>query len=205
MKVYRIKVGGKTGEGEPVHLSPWTFEVPQIRGIVEKWLHGEVLNACAGETKLNHDGPIHRNDIDTDRSADTHYDVRGIDEHLENERFDTVVFDPPYTKEMAERHYNGNHIGRKWEPRGSIANVTASGGHVLSFGYNSDGFDGWTGWERIATYYFRTPNFSGFDIALSIDRKGGSAPIVGNVPELTEQATLDCDTDGGEIEQVMAE
>ena len=104
MTVYRIKIGGKTGNGDSVHLSPWTFEVPQIKDIVKKWLYGEVLNACAGKTKLNHDGPVHRNDIDTDRSADTHYDVRKIDEHLENERFDTVVFDPPYTKEMAERH-----------------------------------------------------------------------------------------------------
>jgi len=195
--VDRIKIGGKTGDGDPVHLSPWTFEVPQIKEIVEQWLHGEVLNACAGKTKLDHDGAIHRNDIDPDRDADTHYDVREIDEHLKHERFDTVVFDPPYTKEMAERHYNGNHIGRKWEPRGSIANVTAPGGHVLTFGYNSDGFDGWTGWERIATYYFRTPNYSGFDIALCVDRKGGSAPIVRDVPELTEQATLDFATDWG--------
>jgi len=197
MTVDRIKIGGRTEDGEAVHLSPWTFEVPQIREIVEKWLSGEVLNACAGKTKLDHDGPIHRNDINPDHDADTHHDVREIDQHLEQNRFDTVVFDPPYTKEMADWHYEGNHIGRKWEPRGSIANVTAPGGHVLTFGYNSDGLDGWDGWERIATYYFRTPNWSGYDIALSVDRKGGAAPIAGDVPELTEQTTLVPATDGG--------
>jgi len=196
MTVERIKIGGKTEDGEPVHLSPWTFEVPQIREIVEKWLAGEVLNACAGKTKLDHDGPITRNDIDEDRDVDTHVDVREVDEHFDRDRFDTVVYDPPYTAEMAERPYDGYHVGRKWEARGAIANVTAPGGRVLTFGYNSDGLGGWDGWQRVATYYFRTPNWSGYDISLSVDRKGGSAPVAGEVPELTEQTTLVAATDG---------
>lgn len=190
MTVERIKIGGRTESGDPIHLSPWTFEVPQIRQTVERWLHGRVLNACAGKNELAHDGPVHRNDIDPDRSADTHHDVREIDDHLGHDQFDTVVFDPPYSKEMADAHYNGNHVGRPWEPRGAIANVTAPGGHVLTLGYNSDGLDGWDGWERVATYYFRTPNWSGHDIALAVDRKGGSAPVAGEVPDPTEQATL---------------
>lgn len=198
MTVERVKIGGKTDDGDPVFFTPWTFEVPQIREVVEWWLSGTVLNACAGKTKLDHDGPVHRNDIDPDRDADTHHDVRDLDEHLAHNQFETVVFDPPYSAEMAERHYNGHNIGRKWEPRGAIANLTAPGGHVLTFGYNSDGFEGWTGWERVATYYFRTPNFSGYDIALAVDRKGGSAPVVGEVPELTEQTTLSAAADGGD-------
>jgi hypothetical protein len=52
-KVERITIGGTKQDGEPVHLSPWTFEVPQIRSIVEDWLSGEVLNACSGKTKLD--------------------------------------------------------------------------------------------------------------------------------------------------------
>jgi len=194
MTVERIKIGGKTDDGDPVHLSPWTFEVPQIRRLVESWLAGEVLNACAGKTRLSHDGPIVRNDLDPDRDVDTHYDVCTLDEQFAHGRFDTVVFDPPYTAEMADRHYDGHHIGRTWEPRGAIANVTAPGGHVLTFGYNSDGLEGWDGWERMATYYIRTPNWSGNDIVLAVDRKGGSAPVAGDVPEPTEQTRL---TDGG--------
>ena len=196
MTVQRIKIGGKDDDGNPVHLSPWTFEVPQIRRLVERWCAGEVLNACAGKTRLDHDGPVHRNDVDRDRDVDTHHDVCEIDDKLGHDRFGTVVFDPPYTAEMADRHYNGHHIGRSWEPRGAIANVTAPGGHVLTFGYNSDGLEGWDGWERIATYYIRTPNWSGADIALAVDRKGGSAPVAGDIPEPTEQATL-IETDGG--------
>lgn len=188
--VERIKIGGKTGDGDPVHLSPWTFEVPQIRSLVERWLCGDVLNVCAGQVHLDHDGPVHRNDIDEDRDADTHIDARAVDEEFAHGQFDTVVYDPPYTAEMADRHYNGHHVGRAWEARGAIANVTAPGGIVLSFGYSSDGLDGWDGWTRRATYYFRTPNWSGGDIALSVDRKGGSAPVAGDVPELTEQTRL---------------
>ena len=189
--VERVKIGGRDRNGDAVHLSPWTFETPQIRSIVERWCAGRVLNACAGKTRLDYNGPVHRNDRDRDRDVDTHYDVREIDDHLPAEHFETVVFDPPYSAEMADEHYNGTHIGRSWEPRGALANVTAAGGIVLSFGYNSDGFDGWDGWERLATYYIRTPNWSGREICLSVNRKGGSAPVAGDRPALHEQARME--------------
>lgn len=198
MVVERIKIGGKDTNGEPIYLTPWTFEVPQIRQLVESWLEGDVLNACAGKTELRHEGDVIRNDIDEDRDVDTHYDVREIDEYFEYSRFDTVVYDPPYTAEMADNHYDGNHIGHSWEPRGSIANVVADGGVVLSFGYNSDGYDGWVGWERLATYYIRTPCYSGHDIALSVDRKTGAAPELDERVSLTEQTTISAAVDGGQ-------
>src|SRR6056297_1529565 len=53
----------------------WTFQSNKIREWVEERLQGRVLNACAGRTKLVHDGEIVRNDIDEERDADLHVDV----------------------------------------------------------------------------------------------------------------------------------
>jgi len=177
--VERERIGGKTPDGDPAYLSPWTFEAPQVRDALREYLRGTVLNACAGETELPYSGTVHRNDVDPGRWADTHHDVRELDEHL-SERFEVVVYDPPYSKELAQEHYRGHHVGRPWEARPALAALTAVGGDVICFHFSSDGLEGWDGWRRIETRYFNTPNLSGGDLAMTVDRK-----VVG------EQATLD--------------
>lgn len=167
----RRSIGGRLEDGSPAYLSPWTFEVPQIRDELANWLRGRVLNACAGETRLPYDGPVHRNDADPERPADTHHDVRNLDDRLDADPFDVVVYDPPYSQEHAERHYNDHHVGRDWEARSALEALTTTGGLVVGFAFNSDGFEGYDGWERVETVYFRTPNMSGGDVAMAIDRK----------------------------------
>lgn len=169
--VERINIGGRFPDGSPVYLTPWTFEVPQIRDEINEHLSGRILNACAGKTRVEHDGPVVRNDIDPARDADLHVDVRDIDRAVEPESFDTVLFDPPYDADNADKHYNGHHIGRPWEPRDALEAVTAPGGVVVGFGWNSDGFDGYDGWRRERTVYFRTPNMNGADVCMTVDRK----------------------------------
>jgi hypothetical protein len=65
-----------------VNSNKWTFEDVKVKKWVENQLNGTVLNACAGETKLHHNGPIHRNDVNPDRPADTHHDVRKLPDVL---------------------------------------------------------------------------------------------------------------------------
>lgn len=153
------KVGGKHPDGTPIAIGPWTFEAPQVRRVVESYLTGRVLNACAGKTRLDHDD-VHRNDVDPDREADTHHDVRELDQYLPPESFDVVVFDPPWDKEQAEEHYHGHHVGKggaggMLPARTAIANLTAPGGRVLSFGWNSFGLESFVGWEREAVHLFQ--------------------------------------------------
>ena len=166
-------IGGKHPDGTPIALGPWTFETPQVRRVVESYLTGSVLNACAGKTHLSHDD-IHRNDLDDCRDADTHFDVCTLDESLPVESFDVVVFDPPFDSDQAAEHYDGNTVGRGpsgglWAARDALANLTAPGGRVLSVGWNSVGLQHKDDFEREAIHLFQRVQKP--DVVLVVDRK----------------------------------
>lgn len=94
--------------------SKWTFEDKTIRNWVESHFSpGDViLNACAGKTRLTPPpgGRIVRNDINEDREADLHVDVAELAAHLEEESFDLILSDPPWTLYQANLRYEGNHV-----------------------------------------------------------------------------------------------
>lgn len=167
------RIGGRREDGSGCAIGPWTFETPQVREVVEDLLEGEVLNACAGKTKLNHHEPIHRNDVDENRDADTHIDVCTLDERLD-ERFDTVVYDPPFDKDQADEHYNGHHIGRGpsgevWSAKRSVAQLTRPGGIAISVGWNSIGLEPMDGWTKEEIHIFQRGSQLS-DVLLSVDR-----------------------------------
>lgn len=88
----------------------WTFESPVVRNWAESHLDGRVLNACAGKTRLAHDGDIVRNDLDSEIEADTHLDVAELAAHYPAESFDTIVFDPPWSTYQSNLRYDGRHV-----------------------------------------------------------------------------------------------
>lgn len=166
-------IGGKHPDGTPISLGPWTFECPQVRRVVESYLEGRVLNACAGKTKLQHE-PVHRNDLDERRDADTHHDVTELDRHLPAECFDVCAFDPPFDPDQAAEHYDGHKVGRGpsggiWKARDALARLTAPGGRVLSIGWNSVGLQYKDGFERETVHLFQRVQKP--DVVLVVDRK----------------------------------
>lgn len=92
-----------------VHLR-WTFQDDKIREWVMEHTEGTVLNACAGEYRLSHDGQIIRNDIDDTKVADYHVDVARLPALIEKEQFDTIIFDPPWSMYQANMRYDGRHV-----------------------------------------------------------------------------------------------
>jgi len=90
-----------------VNSEKWTFQDNTVRKWVQDRLDGRVLNACAGETQLKHDSEIIRNDINTDRPASLHVDVKEIDKHVEGESFDSIVYDPPWSVFQVNDKYEG--------------------------------------------------------------------------------------------------
>ncbi|GGL57846.1 hypothetical protein [Halocalculus aciditolerans] len=166
-------IGGRHPDGTPISLGAWTFETPQVRDVVECYLTGDVLNACAGKTHLSHP-TIHRNDLDDRRDADTHHDVRDLDDYLPAESFDVVVFDPPFDGEQAREHYDGRTVGRGpsggiWAARKALGRLTCPGGRVLSVGWNSVGLSHLNDFEREAVHLFQRPQKP--DVFLTVDRK----------------------------------
>ena len=115
----------------------WTFQCPAVRKWVEKRLSGKVLNACAGETQLSHNDKIHRNDVNEDRPANTHYNLKELHKHIDGP-FDTVVYDPPWSVFQVNDKYEGrgqDTIKQSTLMARAIDDLTESGSVVLSFGY----------------------------------------------------------------------
>lgn len=150
-----VSNGGRDTDGSPLMLSRWTFQYAPARSFVEKRLEGRVLNACAGQTALNHDGEIVRNDLNPDRDADTQHDVSEIADHFPVEAFDTVVFDPPFDEKQAETKYDGLHASDVYSALTQFNELVRPGGLTICFGWNSWGMRSFGAFERVETVLFQ--------------------------------------------------
>lgn len=150
-----VSNGGRDADGSARMLSRWTFEYTPARRFVEERLQGRVLNACAGKTKLNHDGEIVRNDLNPDRDADTQHDVAEIADHFESGSFDTAVFDPPFDEKQAETKYDGLHAKDVYAALEQFNELVRPGGLVICFGWNSWGMRSFGAFERVDTVLFQ--------------------------------------------------
>lgn len=85
----------------------------------------------------------HRNDIDPDTKAIDHIDALEWLKQQDDIFFDAVIFDPPFSKIMAERKYEAGHVNIYTVPGyvskcfKEITRILKPGGRVLMFGYNS--------------------------------------------------------------------
>jgi len=139
-----------------VQPNRWTFQSKKIRRWVEKHPRGRVLNACAGKTHPTHDHEIVRNDIDADRDADLHVDVCEISNHLADEPFDTVVYDPPFTAYQATRAYDGREVGDDGVAKQEFDRLLKPGGRVIQLGYSTTCMPMTLGYPRQAVAVFNT-------------------------------------------------
>lgn len=159
-----MRVLENTDKGEPdfpikyycVQPNKWTFQSDKIREWVESHLEGDVLNACAGKTKLNHERKIHRNDINPERDADTHYDVLELTEWLEPNSFDTVVYDPPFSKAQADSTYDGISVTDEGKAMRVFDQLLRPGGKVVKFGFSTTGMPGELDYVRKEVAIFNT-------------------------------------------------
>lgn len=136
-----------------VQPNRWTFAEDKIRKWVEQRLRGRVLNACAGKTRLAHDHEIVRNDLDDDRDADLHVDVCEITEHFDAGSFDTIVYDPPFSENQANRSYeleDGEAVvaGNDAVAKREFDDLLAPGGRVIQFGYTTTCMPAALGYKR---------------------------------------------------------
>jgi len=119
----------------------WTFQDKNVLKWVQERLSGDVLNACAGETRVPYSGDIHRNDINEDRPADTHMDLRELPGELGSNQFDTIVYDPPWSVFQVNDKYEGrgqDTIKQSTQMAQAIDELLRTGGKVIGFGYTVD-------------------------------------------------------------------
>ena len=169
--IYLHNVGGKEPDGTPTRLGKWTFGTKMVREVVLDHVDGRVLNACAGKTRLQKRGcEFFRNDIDENREADLHVDVREIDDYLEPETFDTAILDPPFDPGRAAKLYEGWHGQEYSNARDAVGKLVCPGGTVVELGWNSWSLSDKDGWEPVEHHLFRQSSFKG-DVHLTVDEK----------------------------------
>ncbi|GGN17964.1 hypothetical protein [Halarchaeum nitratireducens] len=165
-----VSNGGRDPDGSARMLGRWTFQYTPARRFVEARLRGRVLNACAGKTKLNHDGEIVRNDLNPERDADTHHDVESIADHFGQQSFDTVVFDPPFDQKQADEKYDGLHASDVYSALDQFNELVRPRGAVLTFGWNSWGMRSFPAFEREETVLLQRGPIHR-DVIVTVDRR----------------------------------
>ena len=150
----------------------WTFQSKKIRKWVEQRLQGRVLNACAGKTKLNHDHEIVRNDIDQQRDADVHVDVCEIGDHFDAESFGTIVYDPPFSQNQANRSYDGQQVGDDALAKRQFDELLSPGGKVIQFGFTTTCMPMEQGYQRQEAVIWNTLGRMN-DYLSTVDKKPG--------------------------------
>lgn len=155
-----------------VSPNKWTFQSDKIRRWVESRLEGRVLNACAGKTKLAHDHEIVRNDLDEDQDADIHVDVCEIADHFDAESFDTIVYDPTFSQNQANRSYDGKQVGDDALTKRQFDELLASGGRVIQFGFTTTCMPAALGYERLEVGVWNTLGRCN-DYLSTVDKKPG--------------------------------
>ena len=169
-----ISNGGSNPDGSGRMLSRWTFAYPPARKIVREWMHGRVLNACAGKTVLDHDSEVVRNDLNPERDAETNHDVAEIAEHFSPQSFDTVIFDPPFDEKQAETKYDGLHAMDVYAALEGFNELVRPGGVVVCFGWNSWGMRSFPAFERRDTTLLQRGPIHR-DVIVTIDERTSGA------------------------------
>lgn len=136
--------------------SKWTFEVPPLRAIIDRYKHpGETwADPFAG---FNSPAEI-TNDLNPASPADFHMEAVDFLARLDALSLDGVIFDPPYSLTQVSRSYA--EIGKKFKgdenPTGGfpkakdeIARIVKPGGFVLSYGWNTVGMGKKRGFRKI--------------------------------------------------------
>jgi len=169
-----IRNGGTDRDGSKQVFGRWTFEYNRAREFVERRLRGRVLNACAGKTKLTHDGEIVRNDLNPDRDAEMHVDVCELTDHFPPQSFDTVVFDPPFDDLQAADKYDSLRADSVLAAFSEFVELVRPGGVVITFGWNSWGMRSHSCFEREETVLFQRGPVKR-DVIATVDRRTSGA------------------------------
>lgn len=121
-----------------------TFQSEKLRYWTESHLQNadQILNPCAGVARLDVPGEVLRLDINEDADADLHIDFRDIEEYVEQNTFDAIVYDPPYTWGQAVNKYGIELDQNEFyfydnETMEIFDRVLKPGGIVIQFGYTT--------------------------------------------------------------------
>lgn len=125
----------------------WTFTIKPIKELLTEEVEGLVADPFAGKNSPAHE----QNDLSEDCGNwdSDHKDALLWLNGKRSNRYDTVLFDPPYSITQAKEHYQGHGMElldtkptsmKYWaECKNEIARILKPGGKAICFGWNSMG------------------------------------------------------------------
>lgn len=126
-----------------------TFSIPHIRAMVKTYLASAAVSVdCFARNKT---WATYTNDLNPDTAAQYHLDSADFLEMLAGRGVvaDLILFDPPYSPRQIKECYDGIGLKMKtedaWRTNGwsrerkAIGEIVREGGHVISFGWHSNG------------------------------------------------------------------
>ena len=121
-----------------------TFSIEPIEQLIYKYNTGLSVDMFANANNLAN----HTNDLDPQYQTDCNMDALEYLRTFEEWKFDTVLFDPPYSPRQVSECYKSLDMTVNMQTtqasfwgdlKKEIARVTKPGGVVITFGWNSGG------------------------------------------------------------------
>lgn len=131
-----------------------TFSIKPIASLINKHLSGKSVDPFANENRL----ATVTNDLDPEMHCDYCMDALDFLASQADLSYDTVLFDPPYSPRQVSESYRrlGKSVNMEttqasyWSKlKAEVARISAPGGRVLSFGWNSGGIGKSLGFEIV--------------------------------------------------------
>ena len=127
--------------------SKWTFTIKPIKELLEEEIVGLVADPFAGKNSPAQE----QNDIQEDCGnidAD-HKDALLWLKGKRDKRYDTVLYDPPYSITQARQYGKKEYASMKYwaDCKNEIARIIKPGGKAICFGWNSMGLGKNRGFE----------------------------------------------------------
>lgn len=121
-----------------------TFNIKPIRDIIDKYVHGIIIDPFANDSKI----ASITNDIDTDYDTTYHMDATDFLKLFEDNSVDSVLYDPPYSSRQISECYKKMKLSVNMQTTQSsywakqkkeIGRIVKPGGIVISCSWNSGG------------------------------------------------------------------
>ena len=131
-----------------------TFQIKEIKEIIEKYSHGVVIDPFANSNKL----ATITNDLDEQYETDYHMDATDFLSMFENGSIDVVLYDPPYSPRQVAECYKalGKTVNVQttqasyWsKQKEQIGRIVKPGGYVITCSWNSGGIGKKHGFEIV--------------------------------------------------------
>lgn len=128
----------------------YTFDAKKVKEYVVSNCEKKTLNLFAGMNVLATDGIDEtRIDLDVDMpDLDFNCSAEVFINSYIGDKFDTIIYDPPWNERKAKEFYEGRYIGRFQKLKEGIVRQLKLGGIIISAGYEITNFGKKRGFEQ---------------------------------------------------------